>query len=243
MARRWVVVTADRFPFSENEIVAYTEWDGYVAKSDELIFTNPVNADGTPADKNWTVSGKVTLLDGVYTYTPNVVAPTLIHQQRSQIHDAYKYFQRHGRTGHWAALRRGLMQQVGGAGAVVDTQYMPLDATDKWAFHIVAKIDKAILGEYPVSGALSADDLQALIDHDDNILRTLGPTWYGAQLMDDKPTANSGSYANMSVMDNEAIYCDTSTVLGVPRTIDGMWISMAATIRPGFDPESRTLGN
>ena len=68
MARSWIVLTADRSPHSVNEIIAYTEWDGYVALADEVVYTDPVDAGGDAVDGLWKVGGSVVLAAGVYTY-------------------------------------------------------------------------------------------------------------------------------------------------------------------------------
>ena len=240
MARRWVVLTAGRGSISANQIIEYTEWDGRVALSDEVIYTDPVDAGGDSVDDAWKVGGNVVLAAGVYTYSAYVGETTLVERQRSQIYEAYLYWRIFGRTSHWIALRRGVLDMDGN-----DTTDIPLDATDKWAVHILALVDHAILGTFPSTGAYTAAELQAFIDHADTILRTLGPTWYLAQLEADtkRPTSPSGMYAGMSVEPSGPIYTDIVTLLGVLRGIDGEWGPMNVTIRTGFDPESRTLGN
>ena len=248
MARNWIVLTAARAPHAVNVIVAYTEWDGYVALADEVVYSNPVDADGNAVDALWKVSGTVTLAGGVYTYLDPGTEPTLANRQRSQVWSAYQKFKLVGRTGHWASLREGLMQEVTnsmGNQVTILTQFTPLVATDKWAFHNCAKLDQAILGGYPIGGPLPPAELQALIDHDDNILRTLGPAWYDAQTMGDAkvPTPNCLLYAEMDVGPNANLYSDTSNAAGALRQIDGQWLAQAMRIRTGFDPESRTLGN
>ena len=248
MARRWIVLTVARAPHALYEIIAYTEWAGYQAASDEVVYTDPVDGDGNAVDALWKVSGSVTLAAGIYTYLDPGTEPTLANRQRSQIHSSYKIFQATGRTGHWAALRAGLVQRIellsGSFEPDIDTQFMPLDATDKWGFHITAKLDLAILGLYPVSGPLAPAALQGLIDHDTDVLITSGPTWYQAQTDADRlPTPECIAYARMGVSANDLIYNDTSTVLGVPRQFDGVFESMAVRIRAGFNPELRTLGN
>ena len=239
MARSWVVLTADRSPHLANEIIAYTEWDGYVALADEVVYTDPVDVDGNAVDGLWKVGGSVTLAAGVYTYSDSGVGPTLVDRQRGQIFDAYLYWRIFGRTGHWVGLRQH--QKV--------TTFEPLHACDKWALHIVALVDQAIHGVFPITGAYTPEALQAFIDHADVILRTLGPTWYLAQIQPvgelnpGEPTDESVMYRKLDVADGTVIYTDIVTVLGVLRVIDGEYLPMSVNIRVGFNPESRSLGN
>ena len=242
MARRWVVLTADRSPHAANEIIAYTEWDGYIALADEVVYTDPVDVDGNAVDALWKVGGSVTLAAGVYTYTDSGLEPSLVDRQRGQIFDAYLYWRIFGRTNHWAGIRTYRTNSA--------TRYTPLNATDVWALHIVALVDQAIHGVFPVSGAYSADDLQAFINHADFILRNLGPAWYLAQIQhtddpmtDGEPYVRSNDYAGTSVEAGTIIYTDIADVLGVLRSIDGLYLSTTIPIRDGFNPESRDLGN
>ena len=243
MARSWIVLTAARAPHAVNAIIAYTEWDGYTALADEVVYTDPVDADGNAVDALWKVGGTVTLAAGVYTYLDPGTEPTLANRQRSQIYDAYLHWRIFGRTDHWVSLRRGTVDPDDSS---IDYTHTPLDATDKWAYHVVALVDQAIHGAFPITG-YDAAQLQAFIDHADNILRTLGPSWYLAQLKPDRkqPSERAKDYAgpNMIIDDNAAIYTDIVTAAGVLRTIDGEWLVTAANIRVGFDAESRTLGN
>ena len=245
MARRWVVLTVDRDPHNANEIITYTEWDGYMALADEVIYTDPVDADGNAVDALWKVSGSVTRTGAgtaadpyIYTYADNSLEPSLIDRQRGQIFDAYLYWRIFGRTQHWAGLRAIIRTSKDGA----------LDATDKWAVHILALVDQAIHGAFPLSGAYTPEALQAFINHAENILRTLGPTWYFAQFQPEgenapgEPSMESGMYAALQI-DSGQIYTDIVTIQGVLRVIDGDFISMGTSIRDGFNPESRTLGN
>ena len=239
MARSWIVLTADRSPHAANEIIAYTEWDGYVALADEVVYTDPVDVDGNAVDGLWKVGGSVVLVAGVYTYNDPGTEPTLADRQRGQIFDAYLYWRVFGRTGHWAGLREH--QKV--------TTFEPLHSVDKWALHILALVDQAIHGLFPITGAYTPAALQAFIDHAEVILRTLGPTWYLAQIQAPpaqnagEPTDESTMYRELSVADGTAIYTDIVTVLGVLRVIDGEFLPMSVNIRVGFNPESRSLGN
>ena len=239
MARSWIVLTADRSPHAANEIIAYTEWDGYVALADEVVYTDPVDVDGNAVDGLWKVGGSVVLAAGVYTYTEPGMEPTLVDRQRGQIFDAYLYWRIFGRTSHWAGLRQ--TQRV--------TTFDPLHACDKWALHIVALVDQAIHGVFPITGAYTPEALQAFIDHAEVILRTLGPTWYLAQIQDStggmpgEPTMKSVKYRDIAVAAGTIIYTDIVTVLGVLRVIDGEHLPMSVSIRAGFNPESRSLGN
>ena len=243
MAKRWIVLTADRDSVAANQIIEYTEWDGRVALSDEVIYTDPVDIDGNSVDDVWKVGGIVMLAAGVYTYSENPTEPTLVERQRAQIHDAYLYWRINGRTDHWTGLRRGVVDPMDSS---IDYTHVPMDATDKWAYHVVALVDQAINGAFPITG-YTAEQLQAFIDHAVNILRTLGPTWYLAQLGSDgkQPTEVSKSYAgqNTVIADNAAIYTDIVTATGVHQTITGVWVAMAVSIRAGFNPEDRNLGN
>ena len=239
MARSWIVLTAARAPHAANAIIAYTEWDGYVALADEVVYTDPVDVDGNAVDALWKVGGSVILAAGVYTYSDSGLEPSLIDRQRAQIFDAYLYWRIFGRTQHWAGLRQH--NRV--------NKVVPLDASDKWAYHILALVDQAIHGAFPVSGAYSAADLQAFIDHAENILRTLGPTWYKAQIgiigssTPLEPTANAVSYSKLETEPGTPIYTDIVTTLGVLRVIDGEYLPMAVNILADFDAESRSLGN
>ena len=81
------------------------------------------------------------------------------------------------------------------------------------------------------------------------ILRTLGPTWYKAQIgavgtaTFNEPTPESVKYIELEIASGTAIYTDIVTTLGVLRVIDGMYLPMAVSIRADFDAESRSLGN
>ena len=239
MARSWIVLTADRSPHAANEIIAYTEWDGYVALADEVVYTDPVDAGGDAVDGLWKVGGSVVLVAGLYTYTEPGNQPTLVDRQRGQIFDAYLYWRIFGRTGHWAGLRH--TQKV--------TLFEPLHSVDKWAVHIVALVDQAIHGVFPITGAYTPVELQAFIDHASLILRTLGPRWYLMQIQDStlpmegEPTTQANNYRMLAVIAGTGIYTDIATVQGALREIDGEWLPMSVSIRAGFDPESRTLGN
>ena len=246
MAKNWIVLTADRGGFSANEIFALTGWDDYVPEADEVVYSDPVDADGNAVDALWKVRGSVTLAGGVYTYVDAGGQATLANRQRRQIHDALLYWRIFGRTGYWAGIR-----------AVIDatdsSKFDPLDACDKWAHHIVALIDQAINGVFPITGALSAVDLQTLVDHAVNVLRTQGPDWYDAQIVkvgqgdvanpDYGPTENAKKYRMLAILPGTTIYTDIVTILGVISNISGEYESMSVAIRNGFNAESPTLGN
>ena len=239
MARRWVVLTADRDPLDANEIISYTEWDGLVAAADEVIYTDPVDANGNAVDLLWKVSGSVMRSGAgtagnpyVYTYSDNSLEPSLEDRQRGQIHDAYLYWRIFGRTNHWAGIRRTQFSTV----------FDALDGTDKWALHIVALIDQAIRGAFP-AGGYTAEELQALIDHAENILRNFGPTWYLEQFEDNKePKPTSDNYRDLNVIEGTLIYTDICTTAGVIRGIDGLYLPMTVTIHADFNPEDRKQG-
>ena len=241
MARNWIVLTADRSPHAADEIVAFTAWDGYTAAADEVVYSDPVDVNAIAVDALWKVGGSVTLAAGVYTYTDPGGMPSLADRQRGQIFDAYLYWRVFGRTNHWEGIRAHRTNLL--------TQSTPLDSTDMWAYHMVALVDQAIHGAFPITGAYSADDLQAFINHADNILRRLGPTWYIAQLevtdvdMLGEPTMNAGRYAGLDTTPGTIIYTDIVTTLGVLRVIDGEFLSMSVAIRDGFNAEMRSLGN
>ena len=234
MARRWIVLTAARAPHAVYEIIAYTEWDGYAAAADEVVYTDPEDADGNAVDALWKVSGTVTLAAGVYTYLDPGTEPTLANRQRAQIFSAYLYWRVFGRTGHWAGLRVHLTEKTDA-----------LDACDKWAVHIVALVDQAIHGVFPITGAYTPEQLQAFVDHCAFVLRNLGPAWYLEQFTDDTnvPTGFSHNYRDLLVVAGTAIYSDVATLQGVLRAVDGMFLVMGVSIRAGFNPEDRLLGN
>ena len=242
MARNWIVLTADRSPHPANEIIAFTAWDGYTAAADEVVYSDPVDVDSNAVDALWKVGGSVVLAAGVYTYADPGGLPSLEDRQRGQIYDAYLYWRVFGRTNHWEGIRAQRTNLL--------TQSTPLDATDLWAYHIVALVDQAINGVFPITGAYSAGDLQAFIDHADNILRRLGPTWYNEQIDHreaessfGEPTDEAVMYAALNTLPGTIIYTDIVTVLGVLRVIDGMYEGMSVSIRDGFNPEMRSLGN
>ena len=241
MANNWIVLTADRAPHVTHEIIGLTLWDAYTAAADEVVYTDPVDADDNRVDGAWKVSGSVTLAAGVYTYTDPGVEPTLIERQRSQIFEAYKYWRVFGRTDHWAGIRHGLVDDMDATRSV---KTIPLDSTDKWAYMVVALVDQAIHGLFPISGAYTPEALQDFIDHAENVLRNQGPTWYLAQINSNgQPQQPAENYARESVADGATIYTDIVTTLGVHLTITGIWISMVVPIRAGFNPEMRNLGN
>ena len=238
MARSWIVSVAT------NQIIEYTEWSGRTATADEVIYTDPVDTDGNSVDDLWKVGGSVELSAGVYTYSEYAAEPTLVERQRSQIFEAYKFWRIFGRTGHWAGIRRGVTQEIMPGEPRVDVRQVPLDSTDKWAYHIVALMDHAINGTWPITGALSAVDLQAVLDHAEDIFRNWGPRWYLAQIEDNKyPSDNANLYAAMVLDDGNGIYTDIFTILGGHRGISGDWIPMGVNLRAGFNPETSNLGN
>ena len=241
MARNWIVLTADRLPHAANEITAFTAWDGYMAAADEVVYTDPVDAGGDAVDGLWKVGGSVTLAAGVYTYSDSGLEPSLVDRQRGQVFDAYKYWRVFGRTGHWAGIREG---QVDEDDATISRKTTPLDSTDKWAYHLVALVDQAIHGLFPVTGPYTPEALQAFIDHAEDILRNQGPTWYLAQISPGgQPSGPAVHYSNLDVDDGTVIYSDIATALGVHLTITGAYTSMIVAIRSGFNPEDRNLGN
>ena len=226
MAKRWIVLTAERAPLVVNAIIGLTEWDGYVAAADEVIYTDPVDAGGDRVDSGWKVGGSVTLAGGVYTYTDPTTEPSLADRQRAQIQSAYIWWRMFGRTSHWAGLREA-------AG-----KFDPLDATDRWAYSIVGLMDQLINGTF--AAARTAEQKQELLDHADEILRTLGPTWYGVMVGD---MSLRGQWRATGLTDQSFIYTDICTRDGVPRTVDGAFTPMPPRFRTGFDPESPSLGN
>ena len=233
MARNWIVLTAARGGHAVNTIIAYTEWDDYVALVDEVVYTDPLDAGGSAADALWKVSGTVTLAGGVYTYADSGLEPSLEDRQRGQIFDAYLYWRIFGRTNHWAGIRRDLY---------MDSQYDALDGTDKWALHIVALVDQVIRGTFPIGG-YTAEQVQAFVDHAVNILRTQGPAWYGEQFeTSGEPKDSNNSYRGMGHTPGTTIYTDICTTTGVLRSIDGSWVPMPAIIHADFQPEDRLLG-
>ena len=246
MAKNWIVLTADRGGFLANEIFALTGWDDYVPKADEVVYSDPVDVNGDAVDALWKIRGSVTLANGVYTYVDASGQATLANRQRKQIHDAYLFWRIFGRTSHWAGIR-----------AVIDatdsSKFDPLEACDKWAYHIVALVDQAINGVFPITGAFSAQALQDFIDHADNIFRTLGPTWYDAQIVklgegttmhpDYGPTEHAKDYRGLAILAGTTIYTDIVSITGSNTNIDGDYESVGVVIRNGFNAESPTLGN
>ena len=226
MAKRWIVLTAERAPLMVNAIIGLTEWDGYVGAADEVIYTDPVDTGGVRVDELWKVGGSVTLAGGVYTYTDPTTEPSLADRQRAQIQSAYLWWRLFGRTSHWAGLR-----------ATAD-KFDPLDATDKWAYSIVALMDAVINGNFVASR--TAEQKQELIDHADIILRTLGPTWYGVMVGN---LMRRDQWRAASLVDPAEIYTDICDRDGTPRAVDGSFVTMIVRFRTGFDPESPTLGN
>ena len=175
------------------------------------------------------VTGSGTVADP-YVYTPPAGQATVADDQRYQIYAAYHWWRIHGRTQHWAGIR----------GTRVDNAE-PLMATDKWVYHIVALIDRIISGE--VFATKTAVEVQAAVDHADNILRTLGPTWYIVQIGDQGNVSENGEdYRDMSTEDGALIYTDIMTAAGLLRGVDGTFNGMPTTIRAGFNPEIPTLG-
>ena len=240
--RRWIVLTAARAPHAVGEIIGYTEWDGYPAGADEVVYTAPVDAMGNPVDALWKVGGTVVLLNGVYTYAEPGTEPSFEYRMRSQVHAGYLFWRRFGRTGHWAGLRAHL----------IPTPFDPLDSADKWAYNTAAVCDHGINGTFPVTGPMTPAQVVGLVDHADFIYRNLGEEWYDAQIqkVDDPPmnpihgpTENARSYRQMSLLPGAPIYIDIVTLLGVNRPIDGVWEPMGVNFRDGFDPELRSLGN
>ena len=242
MARSWIVLTADRSPHAANEIIAYTEWDGYVALADEVVYTDPVDVDGNDVDALWKVSGSVTLAAGVYTYTDSGLEPSLVDRQRGQIFDAYLYWRVFGRTGHWAGIREGVVDLMD---ATISRKTTPLDSTDKWAYDVVALVDHAIKGTFPITGAYSAEALQAFVDYAEFVLRNQGPTWYLAQINEsnNQPKETAKNYADMTLAVGTDIYTDIVSILGVHLVITGVFTSMGVQHLAGFNPEMRSLGN
>ena len=216
-------------------LVSYTEIDSIDPPAGETAVAKSVIDAAYAGD---------VLIGGTWdgtTYIPPAGQVTLEQRQRRFIWDAYIWWRQNGRTQHWAGLR----SREAAAGEITG----PLDACDNWAFHILAICDQAINGVFPVSGAYSAGDLAAFLAHADMIYRTLGPTWYKAQIDTDpdnlnQTTQEAKKYKNTSrLTDGSPLYTDIVTILGVPRTIDGRWLPMGVNIRAGFDPEDPDLGN
>ena len=148
---------------------------------------------------------------------------------RERMHEAYLWWRINGRTQHWAGLRTG------------EQKTYPLDATDKWAYHMLALMDRIIAREYLAT--LSGTAVLAAVDHIDTVFRTLGPTWYHTQIAaNGNITANGGLYRTMSLDAGSPIYNDALTTAGIPRAIDGVWTAFPVVIAATFNPEAPQLG-
>ena len=188
-----------------------------------------------------------TWVSATSTYTPPIAANPALRLKR-RLHDAYIWWRINGRTEHWVSLRDRLDEPA---------RSIPMRATDTWAFHLVALGLVIVNGEWPTgANAYTVPQIEAAVDHIENILLTLGPTWYQAQIAPSPPedtesTMNARQYAlrdssgtSLATDGSAAIYSDAFTApFGVARTVDGAWTSMGAFIPNGFNPENPTLVN
>ena len=210
----------------------------YVNTTSDLIVGSPtsptLNDPPTGAELRIIPDSQGAMQGGTWdgtTYTAPAGQPSVADGHRRSIFEVYKWWRINGRTEHWVHLRTGNTQQS-----------IPMTATDKWAFHILALCDAAIAGEFPPT-AYTAAELAAFLAHAETILLTLGPTWYTVQIAPGGlGTAPAGMYAAMSLADGQAIYTDIVTGLGVLRSVDGAWNPMLSTIAVGFNAEDPKQG-
>ena len=219
---------------SSNVLLSYTEIDSIDPPAGETAVAKSVIDAAYVGD---------VLIGGTWDgtiYTPPAGQVTLARRQRRFIWDAYIWWRTFGRTQHWAGLRRGIATSE-------EQLYAPLEATDKWARHILGIADQAIRGNFPITGAYTPAELVAFLNHMDNIYRTLGPTWYKAQIRpandpENKPhqsTTEADMYRGHTA---NSLYTDTVTATGVLRTIDGTFGAMAVNFHADFDEEDPMLG-
>ena len=124
MARRWLVKDDDGI------IGGFTDDDDVGAPTGYTATTIADDATGVPSDGPRS-GGTWTATTSTYTLAPSQTNETdpdvAAAVQKRRLHEAYKYFQIHGRTEHWRHLR----QDHATAGR-------PLTATDIWAYQIPA---------------------------------------------------------------------------------------------------------
>ena len=98
MARRWLVKDDDGF------IGGFTDDDDVDAPTGYTATAIADDATGVPADGPRS-GGEWDVATSTYTLSPSQVNETdtdVINAfQKQRLHDAYKYFQIHGRTQHW----------------------------------------------------------------------------------------------------------------------------------------------
>ena len=226
MARHWIVLTAARDPHPANEIVAYTEWDGYQAASDEVVYTDPEDSGGDAVDAAWRVGGSVTFAGGVYTYVPPGGVPSQVELWIGDLADAYQSYLG-VRTESWVSRRDGADART------------PMVATDRWAYAQIALGD-VLARSIWLPGAAVAERV-AGVAHIVDMITRIGAVWYGVM------TANVGytnSWSGASIADNAIIYSDIINDDGSPRDPDGMFLSpglVSPRIAAAFNPDTPTL--
>ena len=104
MAKRWLVKDDDGF------IGGFTDDDDSTAPSGYTATAIADDATGVPADGPRS-GGEWDVATSTYTLSPsqmNEADPDIINAfQKARLHEAYKFFQIHGRTEHWRHLRSG----------------------------------------------------------------------------------------------------------------------------------------
>lgn len=211
------------FRNSSNVLVELTEYDelatpdGLTAIEESVIqaaYSGNIYIGGT-----W---------DGT-TYTPPTTQPDEKHFLRARIWRAYLWWRVNGRTDHWVTLRSGN----------INIQVRPLHATDRWVHHQCALADRLIRGDFPTP-ALTSSALESAIAHIEEVLLTLGPTWYQVMVNNSELMT---SWDGAPILDDSTIYSDIINSTGAPRAADGSYNAIFTTIRPGFNKETPSLGN
>ena len=143
MARRWLVKDVDGF------IGGFTDDDDSVAPTGYTAIAIADDATGVPDDGPRS-GGEWDVATSTYALAPsqmNEVDLDIIHAfQKNRLYDAYKHFQRFGRTGHWVNLRTGV------------NAARPLTATDKWAYQLPAVGYQILEEAWPVGAPLSEEN-------------------------------------------------------------------------------------
>ena len=233
MARRWLVKDDDGF------VGGFTDDDDVDAPTGYTATTIADDATGVPADGPRS-GGEWDVATSTYTLSPSQTNETdtdVINAfQKQRLHDAYKYFQIHGRTQHWEHLRSG------------DNAARPLAATDRWAYQLPAIGYNILEEEWPPT-PLSAENKILTIDWLVTVLMEWGPTWYSVMVGEDVKTdgGNAGDYLGQLIGDGESIYTDTVKADGSTRPLDGAFIAYGdppkLAIPTGYNPEIPALVN
>ena len=109
-------------------------------------------------------------------------------------------------------------------------------ATDRWVLHQVGSADQII--ERVLFPTLTTTQAAALVEHINEVIRTLGEVWYGVMKANAAPRNN---WKSVSIAASAVLYSDILTTLGAARSPDGSFTGLPALMPAGLVPDSDTL--